>query len=690
MSGGDDSTRSRVSVFAGTEDVTILAGSSFCQSDRAGDINPDRAEGLFIQDTRLLSKWQLTFDGAAIEPLGVAAIEPFAATFVARIGHRPDTVEPTVVLERHRIVNEGMREEITVRNFHTEPVHAVLELAMDSDFADLFDVKDGRPTSAGPARHIVRDEGVEISVSDRPTRRGVRITAEDALPGEGSLRWRLDVPAKKVWHATLDVVLLEESGNTRPARGPVLAESGAPQHRMRDWREATPVVRCENRLLQGILERSTDDLGALRIVDPDRPQDYVVAAGAPWFMALFGRDSLLTSWFTLSWNPGLADGTLHTLARLQGTKVDLPSEEEPGRILHEVRLGIDPSRALGASSIYYGSVDATPLFVMLLGEAARWGMDTDGVADLLPAADRALAWISDYGDLDGDGFVEYQRKTELGLLNQGWKDSLDALKFATGEPAEGPIALAEVQAYVYGAYRARAHLAVLLGDEASAQSWERRAEGLRAQFDEAFWLPDGGYYALALDGEKRPVDALASNQGHCLWAGIVPEHRIETMVERIMSPEMFTGWGVRTLAQDMGAYNPVSYHNGSVWPHDNALLIAGLARYGHYEAAGRIADALLNAATSFGMRLPELFCGFGQDELPFPVPYPTSCSPQAWAAATPIAIVTALLGIDPSATEVPSHIPAAWGRVRLEGLHLHGRRFNVDSEGQTGPAEPSH
>jgi glycogen debranching enzyme len=452
---------------------------------------------------------------------------------------------------------------------------------------------------------------------------------------------------------------------------------------MRDWRKTTARADCDSPALQDILERSSEDLGSLRISDPSKPNFDVVAAGAPWFMALFGRDSLLTSWLTLPWNPGLARGTLHALARLQGTKSEARSEEEPGRILHEVRLGIDPARALGASPIYYGTVDATPLFVLLLGEATRWGLSDEDVDILLPAADRCLEWISRCGDLDGDGFVEYERKTDLGLINQGWKDSSDSIKFADGHLAHGPIALAEVQGYVHGAYRARAYLASRQGDEPGVLRWTEQANKLRKQFDEAFWLPNAGCYALALDGEKRPVDALASNQGHCLWTGIVPQHRVDEVVHRLLSPEMFAGWGIRTLADGMAAFNPVSYHNGSIWPHDNALLVAGLMRSGRPDAATRVAEGLMKAAALFGGRLPELFCGFDQETFASPVPYPTSCSPQAWAAATPIGLVLALLGLDPDRENLDCHTPDHWGRIRIRGLHMRGKRIDIDSSAGT-------
>lgn len=677
-----------LSVRPGTEDVTVLAGSSFCRSSRSGDMEVDRAHGLFVRDTRVVSVWELTFDDAPLEPLGVANPEPYAAMFVARAPTRPGGVEPTVVVERRRTVADGMAEEIVVRNFGPEPVGGVLDLAVGADFADLFDVKDHRGTTVGPVHQEVAGRTLELWVRHQGRRRAVRVHSPGAVVTRHSITWQFAVPPRQEWRTAVRVTVADDDEGRTIDSTDQRSEATSPERRMSDWRAAIPVVDCDNQLLQDVLDRSAEDLGALRIADPDYPDLDVVAAGAPWFMALFGRDSLLTSWSTLPWVPGLARGTLHTLARLQGRRVDQFSEEEPGRILHEVRLGIDETRALGGSSVYYGSVDATPLFVMLIGEAARWGMADEDVAELLPAADRALAWITDFGDLDGDGFVEYRRKTDRGLLNQGWKDSSDAISFRDGQLARGPIALAEVQGYVYGAYRARAHLARAKGDIAGAEEWDTRADRLRARFDDAFWMPQHGHFALALDGEKRQVDVLASNQGHCLWTGIVDERRIDAVAEALLSPDMFTGWGVRTLADGMARYNPVSYHNGSVWPHDNALLVAGLARYGRHDAAVQIAQGLVETAVAYGGRLPELFCGFGREDLGFPVPYPTSCSPQAWAAATPIALVTALLGIDPEHSHIDNHVPKDWGRVRISGLHLPRRRVAVDSDAREVPPWP--
>jgi glycogen debranching enzyme len=362
---------------------------------------------------------------------------------------------------------------------------------------------------------------------------------------------------------------------------------------------------------------------------------------------------------TLPFHPELTRGTLHTLAHRQGTQVDPLTEEEPGRILHEMRFGTQAGLALGGGNTYYGTADATPLFVMLLGEAVEWGLPHEDLQVLLPHADAALEWMQTYGDKDRDGFLEYRRATDQGLVNQGWKDSFDGISYAGGALASAPLALCEVQAYAYGAYRARSRLADLCGDRTVAARWAGEAQRLKEAFNTHFWLPDRGYFALALDRDHRPVDALTSNIGHCLWTGIVDDDKAASVVGHLTSPDMMSGWGVRTLARTMGAYNPLSYHNGSVWPHDNALVVAGLRRYGFVAEAQLVVRALLEAGAAFGSRLPELFSGFDRADFPGPVPYPTSCSPQAWAAATPFLLLRSLLGLEP-------HVPDGTLTVRPE------------------------
>jgi glycogen debranching enzyme len=388
---------------------------------------------------------------------------------------------------------------------------------------------------------------------------------------------------------------------------------------------------------------------------------------------------------TLIADSSLARGVLQILARFQGTDVNPETEEEPGKILHEMRFGAATGLALGGGDAYYGSVDSTPLFVMLLGELRRWDIADDLVQELMPHVDRAMAWIEEFGDRDGDGYVEYERYTPNGLFNQGWKDSWDAVRFADGRLARTPIALCEVQGYVHAAYVARAHFAREEGDHATYVRYRDKAMDLRRRFNRDFWCEEHQWFALALDGDKKIVDSFTSNIGHCLWTGIIDPEKAAIVAPRLVSPEMFSGWGVRTLASNMAAYNPVSYHNGSVWPHDNAICAAGLVRYGFVEEAHRIIEAQMAVADKLGGRLPELFAGFERDELDVPAPYPTSCSPQAWAAASPLMWLRSLLRLDPWSPRgqlwVEPALPPSMSRLEVADIELAGRYVTVTVEG---------
>jgi len=650
--------------------VTLVEGASFSISASNGDIESGGAQGLFFEDTRFVSLWRLRLDGAPPQSLAVVARHPFAATFVSRGRPQLGQSDSTLFVERSRYVGNGMREDVVIRNFGREPAACSVSFELEADFAHLFEVKEHRTRVRGKHAVEVVASTMMFSFEHRDATRRLEVR----FPPGARVRPRLAqldvvVPAGGDWRISLEFQLTVDGeavelryGADRPV------EDSTPVTRLRTWEKATTRVKTERDGLNATFRQSQQDLGALRIFDPDEPDRAVIAAGAPWFMTLFGRDSLVTSLMTLMVDAGLATSTLLTLARFQGERVDDLTEEQPGKILHEMRRGLTTAAETRAGSIYYGSIDATPLFVVLLGELYRWGLAEDVLGRLLPHADRALAWIEEFGDRDGDGFVEYERASARGLANQGWKDSFDGVSFADGRLAEAPIALCEVQGYTYRAFLARAEIAERLGEAPRARDYRARAERLKASFNRQFWLKEHGYFALGLDAEKRPIDSLSSNLGHCLWSGIIDDDKAAQVAERLLAPEMFTGWGIRTLASTMGRYNPVSYHNGSVWPHDSAICAAGLARYGFLAEAAKVSVGLFEAAEAFGGRLPELFCGFDRGAFPFPVPYPASCSPQAWASASPFWLLQkVLLGLEPAVPDgvvacAPS-IPESFGRL---------------------------
>ncbi|BCW75510.1 glycogen debranching N-terminal domain-containing protein [Arthrobacter sp. NicSoilB11] len=663
-------------VGAGT--VTLVEGSCFCISAANGDIHSELPHGVFHEDTRILSGWSMTVNGQSLEPLAAETKEPYRALFIGRVPRGDGYADSPLIVERLREVADGVIEEITIRNYSGNPVECSVSVGVDSDFADLFEVKEARVQRRWEVVRGADGDSLIISAAWQDLRKAVLVRGRGAVATVGALTYQAVVPASGHWRTRLSVAPAGQKDVSRPVRH----GTSQSDRRHQEWVAKIPRLQMTNRSIERTLRRSYDDLGALRIEDPAYPERIVVAAGAPWFMTLFGRDSLWASEMALPVDPSLALGTLQTLADRQGNVVDPVSEEEPGKILHEVRLGVSSGLALGGKSVYYGSVDATPQFVMTLASVSRWGFAKETIAALLPNADRALDWVRNYGDKDGDGFVEYCRLNDHGLLNQGWKDSWDGINFADGTLAEPPIALCEVQALVYSALQARAWMAYDGGDAGLAAQLTDEAAALKKRFNEAFWLPERGYFAVALDGRKRPVDACASNMGQCLWHGIIDDDKVPMVAERLMSPEMFSGWGVRTLATNMGAYNPASYHNGSVWPHDNAIIAAGLMRYGFVEEAQRIATALLEAADYSDGRLPELFCGFSREQVTEPVPYPTACSPQAWAATTPIMLITSLMRYDAHVSRggfwMDPALPASYGDLHITNAPLAGGRITID------------
>jgi glycogen debranching enzyme len=667
------------------ERVMLLSGQTFCLSDRHGTIIPTRPHGLFVGDTRVLSSLRFTVDGRDLEALDVAQDTGAAATFVGRTGSITDRCRLLVV--RRRLLTPVLSEEIELRSSVGEEVNVDVRLDLAADFADLFAVKQGQARTQG--RRQVRVEQRAIFVdwalgdARRTTSFRVRTdAAADIQVDEQGFAWRVTVPARSTARVTWTVDVALGGEWVDRSLGPLTDGPAAPSHA--EWVEHAPTIDTDDPALARAYRQTLTDLAALRLFDPSGRRLPVVAAGAPWFMTLFGRDALWTSLMAVLVDPLLALGVLHALAHLQGDDVNARTEEEPGRIMHETRFGGANTLALEGGTTYYASVDATPLFVVVLGELARWGLPDGELRRLLPHADRALAWIEDFGDRDGDGYVEYLRANPRGLANQGWKDSGDAIRHRDGRLAEAPIALCEVQGYVYAAYRARAEIAAWAGDATRSARWERKAAVLKQAFNRDFWLEEHGWFALGLDRDKRPIGALASNMGHCLWSGIVADEHAAAAAERLAAPDVWTGWGIRTLASSEVAFDPTSYHCGSVWPHDTAIGIAGIAAAGRRETAHRMAEGLLAAADHSDGRLPELFLGLAREDVRIPVPYPTSCSPQAWSAAAPLLLLRVLLGLAPDVpagvVRVEPALPPATSTLEVRGVRLWNERFDIRCE----------
>jgi glycogen debranching enzyme len=666
--------------------VTLLDGTTFCISNTVGDVDSGGSHGLFVADTRFLAIWRLRVNNAVPAPLSVIETDPAGGSFVSRLRPTPVLPNPALLVVRDRYVGEGMSELLTLRNLSRDSIDLRLSIDVGADFAHLFEVKEDRLSPRG--FHSVEVIGQEMIFDFRDGHRERRLSVSvpaGGVAGPGQMTFALTLGANRSWSVPFefrikvdDVELTPRHVQGRP--GPSASAAG-----YRVWHAAMPRFASGDESFTRALSRSVADVGSLRISDEELDEDAIIAAGAPWYMAMFGRDSLITSQMCLLLDPSMAAGTLRALARHQGQRVDTVTEEQPGRILHELRFRIDGGSEGPSRSAYYGSIDSTPLFVCLLGEAVRFGLDEAELQALLPAADRALAWVSDYGDRDGDLFVEYERLSPHGLVNQGWKDSPDAIAFADGTLAKTPIALCEVQGYTYAAWRARAEIASHLGDKETAERCNEKARLLKRTFNERFFISGSGCFALALDGSKRQVDAITSNIGHLLWTGIVDVAHAGRIAEHLVSPELFSGWGIRTLSSAMTSYNPMSYHNGSVWPHDTAICVAGLARYGFHDEAAAIGLGLIAAAETFGGRLPELFCGFSNQEFAAPVAYPAACSPQAWAAASLISLVRSFIGLDPDVPQttvrVQPAIPDLLDKLTVRGLMLGGNRVDLVASG---------
>jgi len=682
----------------GTDAVAVLEGRTFMYSNSLGDVPTGSVGGLVHDDTRFLGTWVLTIDGRQPALLRSHTVDYYSAAFFLTNPELPGLSQNTLSIRRRRFVGNGMREEISIHSFSDEPVRFELRLATGTDFADLFEMK-----------AEVRDRSEQIEVEQDQAHSGVifryanqsfhaetHVHATGGVTCRGTdLVWEVELPPRGHWETELFVRLVLRENEMELIHDEFGEEQVHDDHALGRWLAEVPHFTSYSETLVNVVTKSVNDLAALRISGEVSGQRYTFpAAGLPWFMTFFGRDTLITSYQSLWVGPELAKGALRTLASLQGTKVDDFRDEEPGRILHEVRYGELTVLGLKPHSPYYGAVDSTQLWLILLSEYHRWTHDDDLVHELWNSVKRALEWIDTYGDRDGDGFVEYGTRSPQGLGNQTWKDSWDGIQFAKGGIPYLPIAICEAQGYVYDAKLRIAELAErCMDDPELAARLRKEADELYGRFNEAFWVDArGGYYAVGLDADKRQIDSMTSNMGHLLWSGIVPEDRAAVVARQLMSDPMFSGWGVRTMSTQDAGFNPIGYHLGTIWPHDNSIIAAGFARYGLREEANRIILAQLEAAKFSEFRLPEAFAGFDRNIGRFPVPYPTACSPQAWATGAPFLFLQTLLGVQArdGALTCDPMVPPQMGRVLVNGMHAFGTHYDVDATETKGEVGLTH
>ncbi|WP_319461769.1 glycogen debranching N-terminal domain-containing protein [Micromonospora sp. RTP1Z1] len=667
--------------------VRILDGNTFVVSEDTGDIEatPSEPTGLFSIDTRFLSKWVLTVNGERLNALSFDDLQYYEARFFLVPGMATHYIDAKLSIIRERAVGGSFRETLTILNHDEKAVDLEIRMDADSDFADLFQVKDEILNKKGETYAEVEPERLRLGYRRGNFKRETVISSSvPARYDRNGFAFSVHLEPNEQWNTAIDVLTFAVGPGGRDLRLGLRAhgtERLALQQDLEEWIARAPKVNSEHGRVAHTYRRSLIDLAALRFSPLSLGGQTLPAAGLPWFMTMFGRDSILTCLQALPFAPALSKTTLRILGALQGTRFDDFRDEDPGRILHEMRYGETAAFEEQPHSPYYGSVDATPLFVVLLDEYEKWTGDVALVKELERECRAALKWIDDYADLVGNGYIWYERRnTDTGLENQCWKDSWDSISYRDGTLPPFPRATCEVQGYAYDAKMRAARLARLFwGDRAYADQLEREAAELKQRFNRDWWVADGEYYALGLDPTGRQMDVLSSNMGHLLWSGIVDEGRAAKIAEHLIGPRLFSGWGVRTLAEGEVRYNPIGYHNGTIWPFDNSFIAWGLRRYGFAEEAATIASGILDAATYFDGRLPEAFGGYPRELTKFPVEYPTACRPQAWSTGTPLLLIRTMLGLEPHEGHlaVDPRLPIGMGRIEV--LDIPGRWGRVDA-----------
>ncbi|HEX4709602.1 glycogen debranching N-terminal domain-containing protein [Phenylobacterium sp.] len=647
-------------ITVGPPRLAINQGHSFLLTDEDGQIAARTDKGLYDLDTRLISSWRIYANGVPWRLLNSANIAYYASRVFLLNQEIPSEgggiPAGSLALTLSRTIGRGLHEDLDLVNHGADPVQFNLEIAIRSDFADLFEVKRGRIVRRGriQSEWVPRARRLDTRYVNGDFRRSLSIEIRRAgsrpVYANGRISFDIALDPGEAWHACL---IYEFTG--QPGRAPESCVEGVHDShlasRLDAWEAGVVKLQTGNEEFYRYYQQAVADMAALRLpfAGTDHMQ-FVPAAGVPWFVCLFGRDSLIVSLQNAMIYPDFARGALDVLGRYQADKRDDWRDAEPGKIMHELRTGELAHFKLIPHTPYYGTADATPLYLIVLHTAWRSTGDHGLLERYLPVAERCLTWIDRYGDRDKDGFQEYQTRSDAGYENQGWKDSGEALVYPDGSLVKGPKALCELQGYVYDAWLRMADIYDALGRRAKAGRLRRKAAELFERFNDVFWDEASGFYAFALDGEKAKVMSVASNPGHCLWSGIVPPDRAGRVVKRLMAPDMWTGWGIRTLSSDHPAYNPNSYQNGSVWPHDNGLIALGFRRYGFVEEAALVARGISGAAAYFQQhQLPELYAGLSRSPTTFPVQYLGANTPQAWAAGSCFSLLQMLLGFQPDA-----------------------------------------
>jgi glycogen debranching enzyme len=675
-----------VSISVGPPVVTINQGSTFMVTAEDGQILADSDQGVFADDTRFVSYYAVSANGEPWQLLASSTVSYYAARFHLTNPTFETEDGPvgtgTLALSLLRSVADGIHEDIDVTNHSRLPVRFNLEIALRSDFADLFEVKSRNFVRRGRITTEWNEASgqLETSYTNRDFMRRfvfrLLYPTSPAAYANGRISFEIALRPGEQWHTCCHYVLAHAGRERKPLRG------CRPDHEtgfdvlQRGWQEQATALTSANEDLYRLYRQSVEDMGALRLHDHDLASDmWLPAAGVPWFVTIFGRDSLIASLQNMIVYPRFAGGVLRKLAQYQATDIDDWRDAEPGRILHEIRFGELAHFKRVPHTPYYGTADATPLYLIVLHEAWKWLGDLAMAREYRDVALRCLEWIDRYGDLDGDGFQEYRTRSAAGYENMGWKDAGDSVMYPDGRPVRQPKALCELQGYVFDAWMRMAELFDAFGEVDRAADLRRRAADLQERFEERFWCEDIGFYAFALDPDKQPVRTIASNAGHCLWSGLVRKDRAARVVERLMQPDMWSGWGVRTLSERNPAYNPISYQCGSVWPHDNGIIALGFKRYGFAKEAARIARDISEAASYFvSYRLPELYAGMDRRPGTFPVLYPGANVPQAWAAGSVFHLMQAILGLQADAPHgrlyVDPVLPPWLPNVTLTGLRI--------------------